>query len=175
MLKGIHSERRLRPMKNQSLEGNDSWETVIRAYSNMVYRLAFAQTRNKSDAEDIYQEVFFRYIKKHPQFETEEHRKAWLIRVTINCCKKMWSIYWRKKTVPLEEPIAFEMKEEMTLHYELHKLPTKYRAVIHLFYYEDLSIKEISKVLNQKPSTIRAQLTRARYKLKEILKEEEDV
>ncbi len=67
------------------------------------------------------------------------------------------------------------MKEETDLHYELQKIPMKYRTVIHLFYYEDLSIEEISEVLNQKPSTIRAQLTRARYKLKEILKEDYDV
>lgn len=116
-----------------------------------------------------------RYIRKNAHFETEEHRKAWLIRVTINCCKKMWTSSWIKKIVPLDETIVFEMKEETNLYYELQKLPMKYRAVIHLFYYEDLSIEEISKALNQKPSTIRTQLTRARYKLKKILKEDYDV
>lgn len=162
-------------MEQQSLRTDDCLETVIKAYSNMVYRLAFSQTRNKSSADDIYQEVFFRYIKKTPQFETENHRKAWLIRVTINCCKKMWTSSWRKKIVPLDETIVFETKEETNLHYELQKLPVKYRAVIHLFYYEDLSIEEISETLNQKPSTVRTQLTRARYKLKEILKEDYNV
>jgi RNA polymerase sigma-70 factor (ECF subfamily) len=162
-------------MEQKSLRTDDCMENVIKEYSNMVYRLAFSQTRNKSDADDIYQEVFFRYIRKKPQFETEIHRKAWFIRVTINCCKKMWLSSWVKKIVPSDENIAFEMKEETDLHYELQKIPMKYRAVIHLFYYEDLSIEEISEVLNQKPSTIRTQLTRARYKLKEILKEDYDV
>lgn len=162
-------------MKQQSLCTNNCLENVVKAYSNMVYRLAFSQTRNKSDADDIYQEVFLRYIRKNAHFETEEHRKAWLIRVTINCCKKMWTSSWIKKIVPLDETIVFEMKEETNLYYELQKLPMKYRAVIHLFYYEDLSIEEISKALNQKPSTIRTQLTRARYKLKKILKEDYDV
>lgn len=162
-------------MEQRSLRTNDRIEDVIREYSNMVYRLAFSQTRNKSNADDIYQEVFFRYIRKKPQFETEQHRKAWLIRVTINCCKKMWTLSWIKKIVPLDETIAFEMEEEINLHYELQKLPLKYRTVIHLFYYEDLSIEEISEILKQKSSTIRTQLTRARYKLKEILKEDYDV
>ncbi|MCR1899971.1 sigma-70 family RNA polymerase sigma factor [Irregularibacter muris] len=154
---------------------DDSLETTIKAYSNMVYRLAFSQTRNKSDADDIYQEVFLRYIRKKPCFETEEHRKAWLIRVTVNCCKKMWALSWRKKSIALEETISFEMEEENNLYYELGKLPMKYRRVIHLFYYEDLSIQKISEILDQKPSTIRTQLTRARYKLKEILKEDYNV
>jgi RNA polymerase sigma-70 factor (ECF subfamily) len=139
----------------------------------MVYRLAFSQTRDKSSADDIYQEVFLRYIRKKPQFKTEAHKKAWFIRVTINCCKKMWASPWKKKIVSLDETIVFETEEETSLHYELQKLPTKYRTVIHLFYYEDMSIEEISKSLNQKPSTVRTQLTRARYKLKEILKEED--
>ena len=162
-------------MEQQSLRTNDFLENAVKAYSNMVYRLAFSQTRNKSDADDIYQEVFLRYIKKMPLFETEEYRKAWLIRVTVNCCKKMWTSSWYKKIASLDEITTFEMKEETNLHYELQKLPMKYRAVIHLFYYEDLNIEEISKALNQKPSTIRTQLTRARYRLKEILKEDYDV
>lgn len=162
-------------MEQQSFQKNDCFENVVNTYSNMVYRLAFSQTKNKSDADDIFQEVFYRYIRKKPQFITEEHRKAWLIRVTVNCCKKMWTSFLRKKIVPLEDTIVFEMKEEANLHEELQKLPMKYRAVIHLFYYEDLSIEEISKALDQKPSTIRTQLTRARVKLKEILKEDYDV
>ncbi|WP_027398801.1 RNA polymerase sigma factor [Anaerovorax odorimutans] len=162
-------------MDKQSFTFNDCLEDVINVYANMVYRIAFSYTRDKSNADDIFQEVFFRYIRKKPIFETEEHRKAWFIRVTANCCKKMWSSAWMKKMVPLEDNIKFEMAETNNLHYELKKLPIKYRTVIHLFYYEDLSIEEISKTLKKKPSTIRTQLTRARYKLKEILKEDYDV
>lgn len=160
-------------MKQEPLRTDGCLEDVIKLYSNMVYKLAFSQTRDKNTSDDIYQEVFLRYIKKEPKFETEEHRKAWLIRVTINCCKKLWSSSWIKRTVALDENTMLEMfetKEENYLHCELIKLPMKYRAVIHLFYYEDLSVEDISKVLNRKPSTVRTQLTRARYKLKEILK-----
>ena len=162
-------------MKQEPLRTDGCLEDVIKLYSNMVYKLAFSQTRDKNTADDIYQEVFLRYIKKEPKFETEEHRKAWLIRVTVNCCKKLWGSSWIKRTVALDESTMlkmFEIKEENYLHCELIKLPMKYRAVIHLFYYEDLSVEDISKVLNRKPSTVRTQLTRARYKLKEILKED---
>ncbi len=162
-------------MEQQSLRTDDCIEDVIKFYSDMVYRLAFSQMKNKTDADDIFQEVFLRYIKKHPQFENEDHRKAWLIRVTINCSKKFWASSWLKKIEPLDETITFEFSEENDLNFELQKLPSKYRTVIHLFYYEDLSIAEMSTILKQKPSTIRTQLTRARRKLKGILKEVSDV
>ena len=150
-----------------------STEDVIKKYSDMVYRLAFSYTRNKSDTDDIYQEVFLRYIKNTPEFNGEEHRKAWLLRVTINCCKKMYLSAWRNKIVPLENDLIFESEEDNNLHYELMKLPVKYRTVIHLFYYENYSVEEIGDILSQKPPAVRMTLTRARRKLKEILKEED--
>lgn len=159
-------------MKIQSLRTDDCIDEVIEKYSTMVYRLAFNLMKSKHDADDIFQEVFLRYIRKKIEFENEEHRKAWLIRVTVNCSKKFWSSSWFKKTVPLEDTITFEMPEENNLHYALLKLPSKYRTVIHLFYYEALSVEEISKILNRKPSTVRMQLTRGRAMLKENLKGE---
>jgi len=150
----------------------NSMETVVNKYSNTVYRLAFSYTRNRSDADDIFQDVFLRYIKKNPRFESEEHRKAWLIRVTINCSKKMWVSAWKNKIVELDENIVFESEEENDLHHELMKLPPNYRTVIHLFYYENYSVEEISEFTNQKPPAVRMTLTRARRKLKEILEEE---
>jgi RNA polymerase sigma-70 factor (ECF subfamily) len=158
-------------MENQSLCADDCLEDVVIKYSDMVYRQAFSYTRNKSDADDIFQEVFFRYIKNKPRFESEEHRKAWLIRVTVNCCKKIFVSAWKNKTVPLEDNIVFESDEENSLHFELMKLPMKYRTVIHLFYYENYSAEEIGRILKQNPSAVRMDLTRARRKLKEILKE----
>ncbi|MFZ7103320.1 MAG: RNA polymerase sigma factor [Peptococcaceae bacterium] len=159
-------------MEIPSLDTDDCLDVIVEKYSNMVYRLAFSLLRTKSDADDIYQEVFLRYIRKNPEFKSEEHRKAWLIRVTINCSKKFRTSSWIKKTVPLEESVLFETQEETNLYYELAKLPKKYRTVIHLFYYEDLSVNQISELLNIKPATIRTQLTRARSKLEKILKGE---
>lgn len=147
-------------------------DEAIDQYSNMVYRVAFSCTGKKSDADDLFQEVFLRYIRRKPIFESEEHARAWFIRVTINCGKRFHTSAWRRKTVPLDDEIVFEMRDEMDLYHELIRLPAKYRAVIHLFYYENLKVEQISQVLGRKPSTVRAQLTRARVMLEERLKGE---
>lgn len=147
-------------------------EAVIKRYAEMVYRLAFSTVRTKDDADDIFQEVFLRYLSKAPAFEGDEHQKAWLIRVTINCAKKHLSSSWFRKTQPLEDHVTFSLPQEDELHQALKKLAPKYRAVIHLFYYEGYQVNEISVLLNRKESTVRAQLTRARQQLSRILKEE---
>lgn len=162
-------------MEQQSLHMDDCAENVIRYYSDMVYRLAFARTGTKHDADDIFQEVFLRYVKKKPIFKNEEHRKAWLIRVTINCSNNFWSSLWKKKSQELTNEETFETEETINLCTELQQLPLKYREVIHLFYYENMSLEEISLVLNRKNSTIRTQLTRARVMLKKFMKEDDYV
>lgn len=154
---------------------NEKVEDVIKEYSNMVYRLAFAKTGNNFDADEVFQEVFYRYVKKKPVFNDKEHQKAWLIKVTINCSKKLLKSSWKTKIVPLENAVGFAMEEYRNLHDELSLLPSNYREVIHLFYYEDMSTEEIAKLLNRKTSTIRTQLTRARNMLKKYMKEEDYV
>lgn len=158
-------------MKKQSLRTDDCEEKIVKQYSDMVYRLAFARMGTRHDADEIFQEVFLRFIKKKPVFHEEEHRKAWFIRVTINCAKSFWSSSWFKNVQPINDDIAFETKEDMDLYHELQKLPPKYREVIHLFYYENMSIEEIGKVLDRKNSTVRTQLTRARATLRAVIKE----
>lgn len=155
----------------QNDRGRD--EAVVREYGPAVYRLAFAQLRNRQDAEDVYQEVFLRYVQKSPDFREPEHEKAWLLRVTLNCCSDLFRSPWRKRRVPLTEDLPFESREEWDLHRELLKLPRKYRAVLHLFYWEDMTTAEIAKVLNCKPDAVRQRLTRGRAKLKEILDKED--
>lgn len=147
-------------------------EQVIKTYSDMVYRLAFARTGTKEDADEVYQEVFLRLLKKRPVFENEEHCKAWLLRVTVNCSNTLLTSLWKKRTVELEEDLPFQEKESLELYRELSELPQKYRDVIHLFYYEELSVAEIANILHRKESTVRTQLTRARAMLREILEEE---
>lgn len=147
-------------------------ETIIRKYADMIFRLAFAQVRSKNNADDIFQEVFLRYIRKNPSFRSEEHRKAWLIRVTINCSKKFWSSAWKRKVVPLEDNLTFSLPEENELDDALKKLAPKYRSVVHLFYYEGYSVEQIGKILNIKQSTVQTQLTRARAQLHKILEGE---
>lgn len=153
----------------------DNDETTVRKYADMVYRLAFVRTGNNWDADEVFQEVFLRYFRKKPDFADENHRKAWFLKVTVNCCKKQQLSIWKKKTVQLDENIPFTAKEDIELFAYICKLPEKYRDVIHLFYYEDMSCDEIAVLLNRKTSTVRTQLARAREKLKDILQEEDYV
>jgi RNA polymerase sigma-70 factor (ECF subfamily) len=156
--------------QGQSIVTNS--DDVVRTYADMVYRLAYSQVRNNADADDIFQEVFFRYFRKCPQFVSRSHQKAWLLRVTVNCSKKHWSSAWTKKTVPLEDDLPAESREEDGLEGALDKLPPRYRGVIHLFYYEEYSVEQIGRILKTKQSTVRTQLTRARALLREMLKGE---
>ena len=162
-------------MEIQSLRTNDCVDEVINRYSNMVYRLALANTVGVQNAEDVFQDVFLTLISKPQTFKDNEHLKAWLIRVTINKCRSLRSSVWFQKTEPLNVSIAdnsrvFEKELENDLFEYLKLLPQKYRLVIHLFYCEELSVKQIGKILNAGESTVRTWLTRARKILKEKLK-----
>lgn len=153
-------------------QDRDSPEAVIRRYSDMVYRLAFARTGNRSDAEDLYQEVFLRYLTKAPAFTSEDHRKAWLLRVAVNCANRFHTAPWRKRTEPLNEALSVPAPEGEDLWDELRRLPEKDRTVLHLYYYEDMTTEEIAQMLDRNPATVRSQLLRARAKLKKLLVEE---
>lgn len=142
-------------------------EKMIEKYSDMVYRLALTRTKSKENSEDVYQDVFLRLSKKLPDFESEEHEKAWLIRVTINCSKNLLNSKFLKYKEELKEDITFETKERHDIYYAVQELPLKYRTIIHLYYYENYKINEISKILNIKENTIKSNLSRAREKLKQ--------
>ncbi|MDR2599179.1 MAG: sigma-70 family RNA polymerase sigma factor [Oscillospiraceae bacterium] len=141
----------------------------------MVYRLAFSQMKNKSDADDVYQQVFFKYVEHKPIFKSKEHQKAWFIRVTLNCSKSLYSSVWKKRIVPLDDSIPYTYEEQNCLMHELQKLPQKYLAVIHLFYYEEMSSEEIKNVLGISLSAVKMRLSRARDMLKTFMKEEDYV
>ena len=147
-------------------------EQLVQRYGGTVYRLAYAQTRSRHDADDIFQEVFLRVAQHRPVFDSDEHAKAWLLRVTLNCLKSHWRAAWRRHDVPLDERIPFPAPEERALDGALRRLAPKYRAAVHLFYYEGYSAEEIARMTGEKPSTIRTRLTRARAQLREILKGE---
>ena len=145
--------------------------SIVEKYSDMVYKLAFARTRNKENADDIFQEVFLRYIRRQPTFENEEHEKAWFIRVTINCSKSIFNLLKRFSFEEVDEKMTQENEPEEIMDEFLDKLPVDYRTVIHLFYYEKFTTSEISKILVKKESTVRMQLTRARRMLKDMIEE----
>lgn len=156
-------------------------DEVIEQYADMVYRLAVSQVRKQADAEDIFQEVFVRLIRHIQELQSMEHARAWLITVTMNCAKKHFGNYWIKNVHLMEETEEMqgyergyeqvERKIDNPVSEAVNKLPPKYRGVIHLFYFEELSVAEIAKATKQKESTVKSQLFRAREMLRETLKE----
>jgi len=149
----------------------DEFLRTYHKYLRTVFGIALSYTKNDTDACDIAQEVFMKYYTSRKRFNDDEHLKAWLIRVTINACKKYLLSSWIKRTVPLDETIPFDSKEDSDLFSAVMDLPLKYRTVVHLHYYEGYSIAEIASLLKTKESTIKVRLMRARTKLKEKLKE----
>ncbi len=168
-------------------------ENRIRAYSDMVYRIAFARAGTKADADDIYQEVFLRYIRKAPEFRDEEHAKAWFIKVAVNCSRKFLGGTARKREVSGEwivdtetdlpgngecgsaqtpEERFFTDESKAELYRELQKLSADARLLVHLYYFEEMKTAEIARLMHRKESTVRVQLTRAREKLKVQLEAE---
>lgn len=148
-------------------------EQIMQQYGTTVYRLAYSHLRSVSDAEDVYQEVFIRYFRKRPGFDSEEHRKAWLLRVTLNRAKSCATSAWRRHTVPLENQVTFPEPESRQLDEALSRLRAGDRSLLHLFYFEELSIREIAQLLGRKEGTVRTQLTRARARLGTIMKGED--
>lgn len=148
---------------------------LVERYSTAVYRLAYARTGSKEDAEDITQETFLRLVRAAPAFRDGEHCKAWLLRVAANCAGDLHRAPWHRRRVPLEEAgqmPAPEPPEEHGMEACLLALPEDYRVVVHLYYYEELSTAEIAKVLSKREGTVRTRLSRARGMLRELLDEE---
>jgi len=148
---------------------NEDFSTVFNQYKALVFSIAYNYCKNVADANDITQETSIRYLKHRAIFESEEHRKAWLIKVTINNCKSLLVSPWFQKTVPLDEQLPFVDREESELFHAVMALPMKYRMVIHLHYYAGYSTKEIADALSLGESTVRVRLLRAREKLKNML------
>lgn len=137
-------------------------------YMDTVFRVAFSYMKNRADADDITQNVLIKLYKANKDFESEAHIKHWLIRVAINECKKMLYSPW-KRVENIEDYIAtlaFITPEHSDLFYEVMELPTKYRTVIFLYYYEDYSTEEISQILKIPKSTVFTHLKRGREHLK---------
>jgi len=154
------------------MEVTDYINDALSLYSDTVYRLALANMGDKHDADDIFQDVFLKLASKPRIFQSPEHIKAWLIRVTLNRCKTVKNSARVRKIAPLDENIPYTQDETSDLTDYLRLLPEKYRAVIQLFYCEEMSVKEIGEALKAKESTVRTWLTRAREILREKLKGE---
>ncbi len=146
-------------------------DKVVEEYGKIIYRIAFLYFKQRTEAEDVVQDVLLKYLMNTKKFESKEHEKNWIIRVTINHCHNVRLSAWKRKTVPLEE-YAFKLKTEIQdeIFNCLDNLKEKYRVVAQLFYFEDLSIKQISKTLKISESNVKTRLLRARHMLRDELK-----
>lgn len=145
---------------------------AIGQYGDMVRRLCLVHLKNPADTEDIFQNVFLKYVLSPVVFESPEHEKAWLIRVTINACRDLVKSFFRSRTVPLEElldqpaPLSEERREVLEA---VLALPQKYRDAVYLHYYEGYTAAEIGKLLGKNTNTVYTLLTRARGQLRKTL------
>lgn len=151
---------------NYSFGTDEYIYSIIDKYSKTLIKIAFTYMKNLADAEDIVQEVYISLMRRGSGFDSEEHEKAWLIRVTINHCKNRLKSAWYRKSVPLDEEISYLPEEESEVLSAVLSLPAKYRSVIHLYYYENYSIQEISELLRKSSGTIGTWLSRGRKLLK---------
>lgn len=149
---------------------NDVVEEALSKYANLVRKICFMYLHNYHDVEDVFQDVFLKLLQQSTAFESEEHQKAWLCKVTINKCKDLCKSFWRKNVESIEDKeLPFEDSYESEVMNAVLSLPVKYKDAIYLFYYEGYTVKEISKILNQKENTIYSNLHRARELLKQKL------
>lgn len=149
-------------------------QTVFDLYADQIYRLAYLYMHDEADASDIVQDVFLKWMKQDQKFKDEEHRKAWLLRVTHNTCKSRLRLFWRRKRVDLSEIKEVGITDPQSLDLIAHvmTLPDHYKIVIYLYYYEGYKETEIASLLDVNPSTIRSRMARARVMLKDCLEKE---
>ena len=154
---------------------DEAFAQAARTYGDTIYRVAYHALDNPQDAEDVMQTVLLRLYECKKNFESEEHVKAWLIRVAINRAKDIRSSFWRRNQVDWEDTMAslpFEEPADSRLFEAVMGLDEKYRIVVHMYYYEDYDIREIAGILHCPSGTIRSRMSRARALLKSKLKEE---
>jgi len=152
-------------------------EEMVKTYSDMIYGVAMRYVRNRTDADDVYSDVFYRYFRRQRSFDSEEHRKAWLLRVTVNSSKEF--LMKRKYTEEInddmfgDEPLSASwdtsVEDMIAVRGALKKLDSEYREIIELYYFNELSTAEIAQMLQKPVNTVKSQLLRGREKLKVLL------
>lgn len=145
---------------------------AIEKYADTVYRICLLHLKNHADAEDIFQNVFLKYVTYSKDFESEEHEKAWIIRVTVNACKDLKKSFFRSRVVSIEEIKNFQASQQENYSEVLEavlSLPEKYKNPVYLYYYEQYSAVEIGKILGKNVNTIYTLLSRGKNILKDKL------
>ena len=154
---------------------HDAFAQLAEQSMDTIFRLAFSCLKNRADADDVTQTVLLRLYQTDKSFESDAHRKHWLIRVTLNECKKHWRSPWRRTEdiAGYVDTLVFEDPQSRGLLQAVMELEPKYRVVIYLHYYEGYTIREMAGLLKLPPGTVGTRLARARARLKANLWEED--
>ncbi|WMJ88726.1 RNA polymerase sigma factor [Anaerocolumna sp. MB42-C2] len=149
-------------------------EDIVDVYADTVYKFAFALTGNKMDTDEVFIQVFLKYIKQMPVFHTKQQERLWFIRTTMYCIRSLWKFNYKKSTKGEEEfiwniKLSENISEKSLFEEYLQLIPRKYRIVVHLYYYEKMSVNQIGKLLNRKEDMIQLQLERLRSLLEEYM------
>lgn len=149
-------------------------ERIYDQYSEMLFRLSYSMLQSREDAEDVLQDVFVKILSRPFDFNSAEHERAWLVRVTLNRCHDVLRKKKIRRYTPLEDIVSLPAEEkDMSVLREVQALPSDKREVVLLRYFEDFSVQEIAEILHITPSAVKMRLARARELLKEILNYEE--
>lgn len=154
-----------------------SVQELAASYQGSLFAAAFNVCKNAQDAEDVVQDTCVQYYTTKKEFESEQHIRAWLMRVAVNKAKNVNRTFWRRNKISIEdymETLVFETPAAETLFETVMQLPEKYRIVIHLYYYEEYAVREIAQILKLSESNVKIRLSRGRAMLKETLKEDWD-
>ncbi len=142
-------------------------KVLVNKYSNMIFRICYGILCNRDDAEDAMQDTFLKYLTKAPEFESDEHEKAWLIKVATNISKNMSVLRHRRKNIDIDELVDIGVTHEDRYVFEaISELPVKYKIVMMLYYIEGYSVKEVSKIISVSEDAVRKRLQKGREILK---------
>lgn len=145
---------------------------ALELYGDTVRRICFLNLKSEQDTEDLFQEVFLKLLMRKEGFESAEHEKAWIIRVTVNACKDVLRSFYRRNKVPIQE-MAEQAAETgargRAVLNAVVSLPDKYKTAIYLFYFEGYTAVEIAQITKKNPNTVYTWLDRGRAMLKEKL------
>lgn len=156
------------------MPNTEPFAQTAQQYMDMIFRLAFSCLKSRADADDVTQTVLLRLYENRKPFASEDHRRHWLVRVTLNECRKFWRSPWRRTEdfAACAEALTFETPLHSEVFDAVMALEDKYRVVVYLYYYEGYSLAEIATLLHLPAGTVGTRLRRARAQLKQTLSEE---
>ncbi len=162
-----------RDLSQKQNKSEEEIKELVDKYSSLIFRISYCILCNAYDAEDAVQETFLKYITKAPEFNSEEHRKAWLIKVSANISKNMLMFRVKKETVNIDDVENIGIAQSDYETFELiMSLPAKYKVIMTLYYVEGYKSKEIAEIIDISEEAVRKRLQKGRELLKKEFEKE---